>query len=216
MLYARFAGETGTGDDVVIAVTIPARPQTPVISRADVTFGAAALTVVGTADVAYNYAKGQDTPLASTAVTCATDGQLITFSGLDSQTTYRIYARVPASNEAKRFHSEQIYFEGATLAAGVLTTTVLAPAGMAAEQSYDLATVIERLGLTGYTLPKTLSSSQPEIVSDAFGDGSVLKLTPTGKAGTAALTGTNASITLEVLSNVVGGRGDGSGYGLRR
>ena len=154
--------------------------------------------------------------MASTAVTCATDGQLITFSGLDSQTTYRIYARVPASNEAKRFHSEQIYFEGATLAAGVLTTTVLAPAGMAAEQSYDLATVIERLGLTGYTLPKTLSSSQPEIVSDAFGDGSVLKLTPTGKAGTAALTGTNASITLEVLSNVVGGRGDGSGYGLRR
>ena len=204
VLYARFAGETGTGDDVVTAVTITARPQTPVISRADVTFGAAALTVVGTADVAYNYAKGQDTPLASTAVTCATDGQLITFSGLDSQTTYRIYARVPASNEAKRFHSEQIYFEGATLAAGVLTTTVLAPAGMAAEQSYDLATVIERLGLTGYTLPKTLSSSQLEIVSDASGDGSVLKLTPTGKAGTAALTGTNASITLEVLSNVVG------------
>ena len=206
MLYARFAGEMGTGDDVVIVVTIPARPQTPVISRADVTFGAAALTVVGTADMAYNYAKGQDTPLASTAVTCATDGQLITFSGLDSQTTYRIYARVPASNEAKRFHSEQIYFEGATLAAGVLTTTVLAPAGMAAEQSYDLATVIQRLGLTGYTLPATLSSSQPEIVSDASGDDTVLKLTPTGKAGTAVLTDTNAtaSVTLEVLSNVVG------------
>lgn len=131
MLYARFAGEMGTGDDVVIVVTIPARPQTPVISRADVTFGAAALTVVGTADMAYNYAKGQDTPLASTAVTCATDGQLITFSGLDSQTTYRIYARVPASNEAKRFHSEQIYFEGRYAGGGVLTTTVLAPAGMA-------------------------------------------------------------------------------------
>ena len=204
MLCARFAGETGTDADAVTAVIIPARPQTPVISRADVTFGAAALTVVGTADVAYNYAKGQDSPLASTAVTCATDGQLITFSGLDSQTTYRIYARVPASNEAKRFHSEQIYFEGATLAAGVLTTTVLAPAGMAAEQSYDLATVIERLGLTGYTLPETLSSSETEIVSAAYGDGSTLRLTPTGKAGTAALTGTNASITLEVLSNVVG------------
>ena len=205
VLYARFTGETGTGNDVVTAVIIPARPQPPVISSADVTFGAAALTVVGTADMAYNYAKGQDTPLASTAVTCATDGQLITFSNLKPQTTYRIYARVPASNADKRFRSEQIYFEGATLAAGVLTTTVLAPAGMAAEQSYDLATVIERLGLTGYTLPKTLSSSQPEIVSDAFGDGTVLKLTPTGTAGTAELTGgTNASVTLEVLSNVVG------------
>lgn len=29
VLYARFTGETGTGDDVVTAVTIPARPQPP-------------------------------------------------------------------------------------------------------------------------------------------------------------------------------------------
>ena len=112
---------------------------------------------------------------------------------------------MPASNEAKRFHSEQIYFEGATLAAGVLTTTVLASRA-GGRTSYDPGNRhIQRLGLTGYTLPAKLSSSEKEIVGDASGNGTVLKLTPTGKAGTAALTGgTNASVTLEVLSNVVG------------
>ena len=204
VLYARLADVSGTSTDEITAVEIPARPQNPTIAKADITFGAAAITVVGKEDVVYNYGKGNSTPANDTAQTCTVQGELITFSGLEGNTEYRIYARVPASNAEKRFHSAQVYYTGTTLQANFLETTILVPSNAASAKTYDLSTVIASLGLgDSFALPDSFVIDDSSIVSDAEGNGKEITVTVTGTAGEAKLTGTNASITVEVVDNVV-------------
>lgn len=204
VLYARLADVSGTSTDEITAVEIPARPQNPTIAKADITFGAAAITVVGKEDVVYNYGKGNSTPANDTAQTCTAQGELITFSGLEGNTEYRIYARVPASNAEKRFHSAQVYYTGTTLQANFLETTILVPSDATSAKTYDLSTVIASLGLgDSFALPNSFVIDNKNIVSNAEGNGKEITVTVTGTAGEAKLTGTNASITVEVVDNVV-------------
>lgn len=204
VLYARFADVSGTSTDEITAVEIPARPQNPTIAKADITFGAAAITVVGKEDVVYNYGKGDSTPAIGTAQTCTVQGDLITFSGLEGNTEYRIYARVPASNAEKRFHSAQVYYTGTTLQANFLETTILVPSDAASAKTYDLSTIIASLGLgDSFDLSGSFVIDNENVVSNAEGNGKKITVTVTGTAGEAKLTETNASISVEVVDNVV-------------
>ena len=202
-LYARYEGEEGTGEGVVTAVAIPARPASPSLSADNIAPGVTSLVVYGQDGVAYNYQEtdGAGNPSSETAVIC--NGASVTFDGLAPETSYTVYARVPASNAEKRFHSAEVTVEVSTLAEGALSTTILVEAGVGGKKTYDLSSVIAATGQENITWPE-LTSGNADIVLSASGSGDNLTLVLDGaEDGKTTITGgTTVSITVEVLDPI--------------
>lgn len=196
-LYAKY-----TGSSLVTAVKIPARPQAPELTAADILPTQDSIQVTGIPGAEYNYARTGETPANGTAQICGEDGK-VTFTGLSSNTEYTIYARIPASNEEKRFHSAEISVKGRTPAAGTLSATILIPKGESGQKTYDLSDLLTALGLTDFQFSGSLTSNDTEIVSAASLADGTLTLTLSGAdSGSALLTGDQVSITVQVKSPV--------------
>lgn len=189
-IYARFKGVTGTGDSYVEAVAIPLRPAAPALSADDVTVGIDTITVRGAAGAVYS-CNGTDQVFTDTA---------LVWTGLTDNLAYTITAHMPASNQNKLFASAEASLTVTTQEVGKLVTTVLIPAGSTAPMTYDLSELIA--GLSNYTLPTALTSSDEAVVSAVL-DGSNLTITPvTTQVRTATLTGTNTTITVKIVETV--------------
>lgn len=196
-LYACYTNVSGTGDDVVLSFTVPARPDAPVLYPEDIQATTNSITITGTPGVAYNYAETGEAPTTSTAVLCK-DGT-VTFTGLTPDTEYTIYARWPASNEEQRFHSDEATISGKTLATEPASTKIYVPAGETDTRTYDLTEVLG---------DKTIGSIDDSLSASA--NGTSVTITPTGsETGTVTLSATlsdGSSYTIEVVfrTDVVG------------
>lgn len=205
VLYARFEGVTGTGDDVVTAIVIPARPEAPVMNAADFTATANTISFIGLEGVEYIMDEDESDTHRGDGVT------EISFTGLKPDSEHTVSMRRYASNETKNFSSAIYRIKGNTLKEGVLTTTILIPKGTTEAKTYDLDEVIRtQMNNSGYSLKDAKVFADGKVIADVSAEGTELTLTPvSGDVGTAVLEGTNTSITVKIVGTV-GESADGS------
>ncbi|WP_204672817.1 S-layer homology domain-containing protein [Enorma phocaeensis] len=206
-VYARFATADPTDTESVTEVIIPPRPAAPALEASAITTTESSISFTRTVGVTYRLTLNGMLVAEATG-----SGQVITFNGLASGTTYTIEMRSEASNETKKFRSEVASKQISTIAVAPTAPTLRATTEFV-DEGYEAVRINfswnrasgDGITITEYAL---LAQEKDSASSNGIWSGSATSCSVTTDDGTGLQPGKTYSFTLVTSWSSSAGQGE--------